>query len=182
MGVEVDWYGFTAMPYATVLSEMDITGMPPPLSGGRAGRDGWVSGSTWARPRHHPSARGYLMPAGRNAAKPHSRAHRRPVSQAQRAALVDLPAGGCTYPVPPLPAGRDWSTDEQARWVELWESPQATQWDDSARGTVALLVAYESLVFSGSASAWHAQEARYAAEALGLTPRSLAALGWRIVE
>lgn len=122
------------------------------------------------------------MPAARNAAKPHSRAHRRPVSQAQRAALVDLPAAGCEYPVPELPKGRAWSSEEQARWIELWQSPQANQWDDTARGTVAVLVAYESLIFAGTAAAWHAQEARYAAEALGLTPRSLAALGWRIVE
>ena len=123
------------------------------------------------------------MPASSNAAKPHSRAHRRPVSQARRAsALVDLPAAGCDYPVPEMPAGRDWTEIERTRWVELWESPQATQWDDTARGTVAVLVAYESLIFSGGASAWHAQEARYAAEALGLTPKSQAALGWRIVE
>lgn len=33
-----------------------------------------------------------------------------------------------------------------------------------------------------AASAWQAQEARYASEALGLTPRSLASLGWKIVE
>ena len=112
------------------------------------------------------------MPASKNHAKPHSRAHRRPVSQAQRAALVDLPATGCEYPVPDLPAGRDWSEVETARWAELWESPQATQWDDSARGTVAVLVSYESAIFAGLASAWQAQEARYAAEALGLTPKA----------
>lgn len=122
------------------------------------------------------------MPIPRNSAKPHSRANRRPVSSGPRHALVDLPAEGCTLPVPDIPPGREWTDHERARWAELWESPQATQWDDSARGTVAILVAYESQVFAGSASAWHAQEARYAAEALGLTPRALAHLGWRIVE
>lgn len=45
-----------------------------------------------------------------------------------------------------------------------------------------MLVTYESQVFAGTASAWQAQEARYAAEALGLTPRAMAQLGWRIVE
>ena len=60
--------------------------------------------------------------------------------------------------------------------------PQATQWDDTARGTVAVLVVFESALFGGSASAWQAQECRYAAEALGLTPRALAQLGWRIVD
>jgi len=45
-----------------------------------------------------------------------------------------------------------------------------------------MLVAYEAAIFAGSAAAWQAQEARHAAEALGLTPRALASLGWRIVE
>ncbi|GAB3049645.1 hypothetical protein GCM10027053_05510 [Intrasporangium mesophilum] len=35
-------------------------------------------------------------------------------------------------------------------------------------------------MFAGEAAAWQAQEARYAAEALGLTPKALVALGWRI--
>lgn len=122
------------------------------------------------------------MPAPRNASKPHSRANRRPVSSGPRAALVELPAVGCTLPIPELPAGRPWTPAEQERWRELWESPQATQWDDTARGTVATLVCYESQVFAGTASAWQAQEMRYASEALGLTPRALGQLGWRIVE
>ncbi|GAB3718752.1 phage terminase small subunit [Nocardiopsis nanhaiensis] len=121
------------------------------------------------------------MPA-RNAAKPHSRAHRRPVSAGARAALVDLPAAGCELPVPPLPPGREWSVAEAGRWEELWQSPQATQWDDTVRGTVAVLIVYESAILAGEASAWMAQEARHAGEALGLTPKAMAALGWRIVE
>jgi hypothetical protein len=85
-------------------------------------------------------------------------------------------------PVPDLPAGREWTQDERGRWDELWSSPQATQWDETARGTVACLVIYESEIFAGTASAWQAQEARYASESLGLTPKSLVALGWRIAE
>jgi len=122
------------------------------------------------------------MPIARNAAKPHSRAHRRPVSSGPRNALLDLPAAGCELPVPELPPGRQWQQHERSRWDELWESPQATQWDDTARGTVATLVIFESAVLSGQASAWQAQEARYAGEALGLTPKALVALGWRIVD
>lgn len=116
----------------------------------------------------------------KNAAKPTSRTHRRPPSPAVRAALVDLPAGGCDLPVPPMPRGREWSDLERERWVELWESPQATQWDETARGTVALLIAYESALLADAGSAWQAQEARHAATSLGLTPAALAALGWRI--
>lgn len=122
------------------------------------------------------------MPAPRNATKTHSRAHRRPVSSGPRSALIEIPASGCTLPVPDPPKGRKWAPAELERWAELWESPQATQWDDSVRGTVAVLVTYEQAIYSGAASAWQAQEARYAAEALGLTPRALAALGWRIVD
>lgn len=121
------------------------------------------------------------MAAPRNVSKPNSRAHRRPVSTSVRAVLVSLPAAGCAYPVPPLPKGREWTPNERNRWAELWESPQATQWDDSVTGTVAVLVCFESAIYSGAASAWQAQEARYAGEALGLTPKAMAALGWVIV-
>lgn len=125
------------------------------------------------------------MPTPRNVTKPHSRAHRRPPSVAARKALVDLPAAGCTLPVPEIPEkgeGLEWSRAEVARWEELWSSPQAVMWDDTARGTVALLLVYESAILAGSASAWQAQEARYAGEAMGLTPKALVALGWRIVD
>ncbi|MGD7707004.1 hypothetical protein [Microlunatus sp. Y2014] len=118
------------------------------------------------------------MAAPRNAAKPNSRAHRRP---SDRAALVELPAAGCDLPVPDMPGGRDWSEIEQDRWAELWGSPQASQWDESCRGTVAVLIAYETAILADCAAAWQAQEARYASEALGLTPRALGQLGWRIV-
>lgn len=122
------------------------------------------------------------MPPKRNAAKPNSRAHRRPPAAAARAALVDLPATGCDLPVPEMPPGCEWSEDDRARWSELWESPQAVMWDDTCRGTVAVLLVYERAILAGEASAWMAQEARYAAEALGLTPKAMVALGWRIVD
>ena len=120
------------------------------------------------------------MPAPRNVSKPNSRAHRGSVGARQ--ALTTLPAGGCELPVPEMPDGREWTEHERARWAELWASPQATQWDETARGTVAVLVIFESAILAGNASAWQAQECRYAAEALGLTPRALAQLGWRIAE
>lgn len=119
------------------------------------------------------------MAAPRNAEKARSRARRTPEATT-RASLVYLPAAGCDEQAPALPAGRAWTEHERARWHELWTSPQATQWDESATGTVAVLVVYESAILAGEASAWMAQEARYAAEALGLTPRALAALGWKI--
>ena len=53
-------------------------------------------------------------------------------------------------------------------------------WDDAARGTVSVLLVYESAILAGDASAWMAAEARHASEALGLTPRSMLVLGWQI--
>jgi hypothetical protein len=120
------------------------------------------------------------MPRSRNPQKPYSRAHRGTVGSRQ--ALVELPGSGCDLPVPDMPEGRTWGAAERARWTELWSSPQATQWDETARGSVACLVIYETAIFTGAASAWQAQEARYASESLGLTPRSLTALGWRICD
>lgn len=120
------------------------------------------------------------MPTKRNPAKPHSRAHRGNVGS--RLALVELPAAGCKLPVPPMPEGKTWTPAQRARWAELWKSPQACEWDESARGTVAALVVFESAVLDGTASAWQAQECRYAADALGLTPRAMVALGWKIVQ
>lgn len=120
------------------------------------------------------------MPPKRNASKPHSRAHRG--GTGPKSAFIALPAAGCDLPTPDLPDGREWTPHETARWSELWSSPQASQWDETARGTVAMLVIYESAILAGTASAWMAQEARYAGEALGLTPRALVALGWKIAE
>lgn len=116
------------------------------------------------------------MPRARNSTLPNSRTFRSEAGQR----LKYLPAGGCELPVPPMPSGRVWSEDERARWDELWKSPQASQWDDSVRGTVGLLVAYESTLLAGDGTAWVAQEARYASDALGLTPKAMTSLGWVI--
>ena len=86
----------------------------------------------------------------------------------------------CTLPAPEMPAGRVWAPHEVERWAQLWSSPQATCWDSSCVGTVAVLVAYETAILADRASAWHAAEARHAAESLGLTPRAMAALNWVI--
>lgn len=111
-----------------------------------------------------------------NPAKPNSR-HRQ---RAGRSSLVTLPAIGCELPAPRLPTGRKWSAAERKLWRELWASPQATQWDDSAAPAVAMLVVHVVSVLSGAGAAWRAREARALADALGLTPAGLAALGWQI--
>lgn len=123
------------------------------------------------------------MPRSRQTNSPRSRAYRALESPSSRRVTV-LPASGCDLPVPSVPAQvRDaWTPVQKRRWRELWRSPQATQWDESCSGTVALLVSYESRLLDGDGSAWVAQEARYAAEALGLTPKAMNALGWVIEE
>lgn len=121
------------------------------------------------------------MPAPANRGKPNSRAYRGPGGSGSGPVLLELPASGCTLDVPPMPEGRAWAEHEQARWRELWESPQATAWDESVRGIVASLIVYEGAVWAGSAAAWQAMEMRHASDALGLTPKGMAALGWKIV-
>lgn len=116
------------------------------------------------------------MPAARDPSKPYSRAHRGLGGRVQ----IVLPAGGCEDPVPDMPVGREWTDAERNRWAELWSSPQATQWDETAGGTVAVLIVYEAAILAGTAAAWQAQEARHASEALGLTPAAMAKLGWTI--
>lgn len=120
------------------------------------------------------------MPQSRNTSKQFSRAFRD--QNTDKNPITFLPAGGCTLPVPPVPPSVRglWDRQQKARWRELWQSPQATQWDDSVSGTVALLVSYEAQLLGGRGAAWIAQECRYASEGLGLTPKAMSALGWRI--
>ena len=120
------------------------------------------------------------MPQARNTTREFSRAFRE--QNSEKHAITHLPAEGCTLPVPTIPTAvrGQWNRQQKNRWKELWQSPQATQWDDSVSGTVALLVTYESQLLSGSGAAWIAQECRYASDALGLTPKAMNSLGWRI--
>ena len=119
------------------------------------------------------------MPQQRNYNAPNSRAYRNTTGVRR---IVVLPAEGCQMPAPRIPeAVKDhWQNRQKRRWKELWSSPQATQWDESCSGTVALLVEYEDKLLNGQGSAWMGQEVRHASEQLGLTPRSMAALGWII--
>lgn len=112
----------------------------------------------------------------RNPSKPYSK-HR----SGGRSAVV-LPAAGCDLPPPRMPAGRRWKAGERALWRELWSSPQAVQWDDSAGTVVAAYIAHMTAVLGGSAAAWQAQESRHLADRLGLTPAGMTSLGWRIAE
>lgn len=110
----------------------------------------------------------------RNATKVNSRAHRSTSSRG----VIELPAGGCNLPVPPIPKGRAWTRQERALWRELWTSPQASQWDDSYRTAVAVYIAHSTALLNGEGTAWVAQEFRHLGDKLGLTPAGMVALGW----
>lgn len=96
--------------------------------------------------------------------------------------IVTLPAEGCDLEPPPLPRGRRWTSIDREWWEDLWKSPQAVMWDDSAATLVAAYIIHQRHVMSGNAGAWQAQEARHLADRLGLTPQGMASLGWRIAE
>ncbi|MFI0219145.1 phage terminase small subunit [Streptomyces lydicus] len=113
----------------------------------------------------------------RNPSAPYSRFRGGAASATSK--LITLPPE-CPYDPPPVPAYVDWDDHQRARWVDLWKSPQATQWDQAAAAVVAVLVTYEKAILTGNASAWMAQEWRYASTALGLTPEALQKLNWTI--
>ncbi|WP_455356862.1 phage terminase small subunit [Streptomyces sp. SYSU K217416] len=104
---------------------------------------------------------------------------RRSPGAAQPTATVELPPE-CSFDPPPIPGYVEWDEWQRSRWDSLWRSPQAFMWDETASSTVAMLITYERAVLSGAASAWQAQECRYASEALGLTPAAMQKLGWKI--
>lgn len=91
---------------------------------------------------------------------------------------VVLPLAGCDLPVPDMPSGREWTEHERAMWAELWESGQATQWNDSFVPIVAMYVRITCDAFSGRVTSGLAAEARYYADHLGLSPAGLKTLGW----
>lgn len=111
-----------------------------------------------------------------NPTKPRSR-HR---GTGARSGIIELPAGGCPLPVPPLPKGREWTPEDRKLWRNLWKSPQANEWDDSFLAAVAAYVVHAASVYSGTAAAWQAQEMRHLGAQLGLTPAGMHQLGWVI--
>lgn len=120
------------------------------------------------------------MASPRNALSPRSRAYRKPetVSLRGRSAVV-LPLEH-DIPVPPAPPGVQFTPEERKLWRQLWKGPQGHAWDESYSVPVATYVKYSTRLFAGEGAAWLGQEQRHLGEALGLTPRGMAALGWII--
>ena len=92
-----------------------------------------------------------------------------------------LPPDGCTDDPPPMPPGRTWSEAEVQYWGEMWSSPQADAWEDSAFPAVAaLVVATSTILGGGRPSAQLIGEQRALMNDLGLTPAAMERMRWVI--
>lgn len=97
---------------------------------------------------------------------------------------VLLPASGRKGPAPKLPnrtpKGKAWSASTKSWWSKLWKRPQATQWsaDDDAIFRLAWL---REKVWLDEATAAELSEMRQIEDRLGLSPKALLQLRWRIV-
>ena len=120
------------------------------------------------------------MPAPRNALSSRSRAYRTPESRPITGKNVLILPLEHQIPAPPHPPGVVFTKEEAKVWKQLWTSPVGYAWDEVETLAVASYIRYTSMVMSGTASGWCAQEARHLGDALGLTPRGRAALGWQI--
>jgi len=95
--------------------------------------------------------------------------------------FVDLPAEGRKGAAPRLPPLREWSTETLRLWREVWRKPQATMWHD-VEAVVPLAIVWQDLqVLAPERTAALLAELRQVENALGLGPRALAQLRWRVV-
>lgn len=115
----------------------------------------------------------------RDLSNPNSREYRGKGARRATGPVV-LPLAGCDLPAPDMPSGRDWTPAERDLWQALWESGQATMWDDSFVPIVAMYVRITCDAFTGRVTAGLAAEARYYADHLGLSPAGLKTLGWEL--
>lgn len=108
--------------------------------------------------------------------------------------VVSLPAEGYRGRMPdwPLPTVRKRGQDadradelveaELALWAELWRTPQAAAWATMGTGLVREVATYCRWQVKGESGDLDAtKEARYRADKLGLTPKSMRTLLWQIV-
>lgn len=106
--------------------------------------------------------------------KPNSRAHRGADSRDP----VMLPRECVDLPIPDPPATSKLSKAQRARYDDLCQSPQSSQWDSAIAGQIALLVVLEDQLLAGNGAAWTASTVQAIVDSLGLTPKAMAHLGW----
>lgn len=95
---------------------------------------------------------------------------------------VVLPASGFAGPVPKWPLDRP-SAAERRAWAELWRTPQAHAW--AQMGWVRTVARYCRVMVAAEAPGAPAAllaQATAMEDRLGLTPKSMRLLLWRIAE
>ncbi len=96
---------------------------------------------------------------------------------------VALPAEGRKGRPPALPALRPWVKADRDHWVLLWRKPQAVAWEREGHiDFVARLLALRHDFVNGEGNAAGVSgEMRQLEDRLGLNPKALLGLRWRIV-
>lgn len=98
-------------------------------------------------------------------------------------AWVDLPHDGRKGAAPAMPKLVDWTKDDEAFWKTLWRKPQATQWSTMVE-LVARLALLRHVMLDGGekvSTAACSAEMRQIEDRLGLSPKAMLQLRWRIV-
>lgn len=98
---------------------------------------------------------------------------------------TELRAGGPDRPVPAVPQGYKLRAAGKRFWEWAWHTPQACAWDDGVLFTVARRAGLEDLLCVSSSNEFSGPVFRLATELddrLGLTPKAMAQLRWKIVD
>ncbi len=97
---------------------------------------------------------------------------------------TDLPESGNPNPAPELPileGSAVWTMKSQALWFDLWNTPQSLCWGrDQLPSLERYLVLYQRMSAGHMAAAMMASMHQLESS-LGLTPKAMMALRWRVV-
>lgn len=105
--------------------------------------------------------------------KPNRVRRNTPVKEQVRAVLPREGRSGRPPAMPPWVPVDDWA---EMMWRRWWASPQATQWDSK---TTPAILGRMLLLY---AEAPQSSEIRQIEQQLGLTPKSMRDLGWRVAD
>lgn len=92
---------------------------------------------------------------------------------------VNLPEGGRKGAAPALPKGRKWTPETRAAWRDIWKLPQAVMWDHTWPEFHSWCLLREQMQEEPKASI--SAELRMIHDRLGLNPKAMLQLRWRIV-
>lgn len=95
-----------------------------------------------------------------------------------------LPAAGRKGKAPALPPLRSWGSADRKHWAELWAMPQATAWESGGHVEVVgrLLALRHDFARTPRLASGLSAELRQLEDRLGLSPKALMGLRWRIVD